>query len=114
MLQACAENNQWEPEARHRAADGVARIQSTMKPAPSAATGVATAKLSVSTTPEAADIELDGNFVGNTPSELSVAEGDHTIRITKAGFKPWERKLKTTAKSIVHIDAELEPAAKEQ
>jgi hypothetical protein len=31
MLQAYADNNSWEPEARRRAADGAARIQSTLK-----------------------------------------------------------------------------------
>lgn len=31
MLQACANNNLWEPEARRRAAEGAARIQNSMK-----------------------------------------------------------------------------------
>ena len=68
-------------------------------------------KLSVSSTPEGADIELDGDFVGNTPSELSVTEGNHTIRVKKTGFTTWERILKTSAGSTVRISAELEAAA---
>ncbi len=36
MLQACANNGQWEPEARRRAAEGAAAVQNSMKPAPSA------------------------------------------------------------------------------
>ena len=114
MLQAYANNSSWEPEARSRASEGAARIQSTMKDTsrdtshPAAAN--APAKLSVSSTPEGADIEVDGNFVGNTPSELSITEGDHTVHIRKAGFKPWERKLKTSAGSAVRINAELEKA----
>jgi hypothetical protein len=68
-------------------------------------------KLWVSSTPEGADIELDGNFVGNTPSELSVTEGNHAIRVKKTGFTTWERMLKTSGGSTVKISAELEKAA---
>jgi len=67
-------------------------------------------KLSVSSTPEGADIELDGDFVGNTPSELSVTEGNHTIRVKKTGFTTWERMLRTSAGSTIRISAELEKA----
>jgi hypothetical protein len=66
--------------------------------------------LSVSSAPTGADIELDGNFMGNTPSDLSISEGDHTIQIKKAGFAVWERRLKVTAGSTVHVDAELQKA----
>jgi hypothetical protein len=110
MLNACANNSLWEPEERSRASDGTARIQSSMKQMTPPSAVNAPAKLSVSSTPEGADIEVDGSFVGNTPSELSIAEGDHTVQVKKAGFKPWERKLKTSAASTVHIDAELEKA----
>lgn len=34
MLQACANNNSWEPEARRRAAEAAAQVQNSMKPAP--------------------------------------------------------------------------------
>jgi len=110
MLQACATNSMWEPEAQRRAADAVARIQSTMVEAPGPGAAATAGRLSVSSTPDGADIEVDGNFVGNTPSELSVAEGDHAIRIRKTGFVPWERKLTVTAGSAVRINAELEKA----
>ncbi len=65
----------------------------------------------VSSIPDAADIEIDGNFVGSTPSEIEVAPGDHTVTVSKTGFKSWERKLKATAGSV-NIRAELEPQAK--
>ena len=110
MQQAYAGNSNWEPEAQHRAAEGAARIQSTIKPAAPANSAASSGKLSVSSTPAGADIELDGSFVGNTPSDLAVAEGEHTIQITKAGFAPWERKLKITGGSAVHIDAEMQKA----
>jgi hypothetical protein len=67
-----------------------------------------TGKLSIVAIPEGADIEVDGNFVGNAPSDVQVAEGDHTIAVKKSGFKDWERKLKVSGGSSVHLNAELE------
>jgi len=66
------------------------------------------AKLQVESIPQGADIEVDGAFVGNTPSDLQIAEGEHTVIVKKAGFKDWERKVKVTAGSTVHLGAELE------
>lgn len=74
-----------------------------VKPASSAAN-----RVSVSSNPPNADIEVDGSFVGNTPSDVQVSEGDHTVSVKKTGFKNWERKLKVSAGSSVHLNAELE------
>jgi len=65
-------------------------------------------KLQIESNPPGADIEVDGSFVGNTPSDVQIAEGDHSVAIKKAGFKNWERKLKVTSGSSVHVSAELE------
>lgn len=65
--------------------------------------------LAVSSTPPGADVEVDGAFMGNTPSQLNLAAGDHTIKVSKSGFKPWERKLKVSGGSI-NLNAELEQA----
>jgi hypothetical protein len=66
------------------------------------------ARLQVESAPPGADIEIDGNFAGNTPSEVQIAEGDHTVTVKKSGFKDWERKLKISSGSSVHLSAELE------
>lgn len=71
---------------------------------------IVSATLQIDSTPPGADIEVDGNFVGSTPSEVQVAEGDHLVVVRKSGFKNWERKLKATAGSSAHIGAELEKA----
>lgn len=70
----------------------------------------ASAKLQIESTPPGADIEVDGSFVGSTPSDVQVTEGDHTVVVRKSGFKNWERKLKASAGSSVRIGAELEKA----
>ncbi len=46
---------------------------------PSANAGNAPAKLQLESDPTGADIEVDGSFVGNTPSDVQVAEGEHTV-----------------------------------
>jgi len=67
----------------------------------------ASPKLSVMSAPEGADIEIDGSFVGNTPSGVEVAAGEHVVTVKKSGYKTWERKLRVTGGDI-HLDAELE------
>jgi hypothetical protein len=66
-----------------------------------------TSKISVSSAPANADIELDGSFVGNTPSVIEVTAGDHSVVVKKTGYRNWERKLKVTG-GVVNISAELE------
>lgn len=66
-----------------------------------------TAQLQVTSTPDGADIEIDGSFVGNTPSTVGVAAGQHDMVIKKSGFKPWERKI-TVSSGQVNVNAALE------
>jgi PEGA domain len=70
-------------------------------------TSAANAQLEITSNPSGGEISVDGNFVGDTPSELAVAAGVHTITILKHGFKPWERKL-TVSSGKVTVAAELE------
>jgi hypothetical protein len=64
-------------------------------------------RISVSSLPANADIEMDGNFVGNTPSMIEITPGEHSVVLKKTGYKNWERKLKVTGGSI-NLAAELE------
>ena len=66
-------------------------------------------QISVASTPANADIELDGSFVGNTPSSIEVASGQHHVVVKKAGYKTWERNLKVSGGSI-NLNADLEKA----
>ena len=65
------------------------------------------ATVQIDSNPAGADIELDGAFAGNTPSSVGVPAGEHTIKITKAGYKAWERKVRISNGSV-KIAAELE------
>ena len=77
----------------------------------SVSTSPTSGKLQLESTPPGADIEVDGSLVGNTPSDIQVAEGDHMITVKKTGFKDWERKLKVSGGSSVHLSAELDKAS---
>jgi PEGA domain len=68
----------------------------------------ATGKLSIASVPDGADIEVDGNFIGNAPSDVQLPEGEHTVTVKKTGFKDWQRKMKISAGSSVRLNAELE------
>jgi hypothetical protein len=78
-------------------------------PAPSVASAPEElAKISVSSTPDGADIYADGAFVGNAPATLKLAPGKHTVKVTMAGFKDWERDVTTEAGSEARLLANLE------
>jgi hypothetical protein len=76
--------------------------------APVAATvAVPQAAISIDSTPAGADIEIDGAFVGNTPSTVNVDPGSHKVAVKKTGFNDWSKTLNVTGGTI-HLNAELE------
>ena len=64
-------------------------------------------RVSIESTPPGADIEIDGAFVGNTPSTVTLNAGSHDISIKKDGFLGWTKKLNITGGSI-HLNATLD------
>jgi hypothetical protein len=77
----------------------------------STAAPTTTTEVSITSNPSGADVTVDGSFVGNTPSRIGLAPGDHVIDVSKKGFKPWERKIKTTT-GQVDLTADLDPEEK--
>ena len=65
--------------------------------------------LVVQSIPSGADIEIDGAFVGNTPSTMTVAAGSHQVTIKKQGFADWNRTLNVTGGTI-NLNVEMNPA----
>jgi hypothetical protein len=61
----------------------------------------------VKSTPDGADVTVDGKFMGSTPSTVRLAPGDHEIVIEKTDFKTWRRTMSVTPGGIVTIDATL-------
>src|SRR5713101_7228209 len=69
-------------------------------------TALTNSKLAVSSVPDSADIEVDANFVGNTPSVVELVSGEHNVAVKKSGYKVWQRKIKLSGGEI-KINAEL-------
>jgi hypothetical protein len=86
----------------------VSAIQSPPTTAVAEAAAPGEAMAEISSDPSGADIEIDGNFVGSTPSSLGIATGGHTLRVLKQGYKRWERTLRTSTGNI-KVAAVLEP-----
>src|SRR6266480_6990001 len=52
--------------------------------------------IAIKSTPDGAEITIDSKLVGTTPSTVQVTPGDHTIVISKVGFKSWQRTITVT------------------
>jgi hypothetical protein len=66
-----------------------------------------TADLDINSTPDGAEIEIDGAFAGDTPSVVNVASGDHSVSLSKKGYSSWQKKVHVSSGKIT-IKAELE------
>jgi hypothetical protein len=93
--------------AKFTNAAGPASAASAVTATPSP-TSTRPGQLSIKSTPDSADITLDGKYVGSTPSIVTLPPGDHPIKIEKPGFKTWERTVTVTSDSQVTVSATLE------
>lgn len=84
------------------------KAKQSSRPNVVASSGVS--RLSVASTPDSAEIEIDGEFMGNTPSVLDLDPGEHMITVRKPGYAAWEKKMKLVA-GDVKVNAELEQEA---
>jgi hypothetical protein len=81
-------------------------VQTTaLKPSPTQSS-VVTSNVTVSSTVPGADIFVDEDFVGNTPSTIHVPSGKHIITVKKSGFQNWTRIVDFFGGSIT-LTAEL-------
>jgi hypothetical protein len=67
----------------------------------------AVSRLSIDSTPGSAEIEVDGDYMGNTPSTLELNPGEHHIAVKKAGYGAWEKTIKLTTGKVT-VNAELQ------
>jgi hypothetical protein len=74
---------------------------------PSAPNGIT---VRVTSVPANAEVDLDGNYWGSTPTAdlKRLPAGTHTIVVKKIGYQPWERKIDLAAGDDRTINAELE------
>lgn len=65
-------------------------------------------KMAVQSDPAGADILMDGQMVGQTPSTFDVPPGDHQVNVTLAGYQDWVRHVHVLAGSTINLSAKLE------
>ncbi len=66
------------------------------------------AVLDISSEPRDAEIEIDGVFAGTTPRTKRFNPGEYKIKITKDGYKKWEKKIKVEAYEESPLSVQLE------
>ncbi len=72
----------------------------------------APSNITITSTPDGADIEVDGALLGNTPATIPLMPGQRVVAISKKGFKPYQKTIQVLAGGSQRITAELEPQAK--
>lgn len=70
--------------------------------------GLPPAKVRVLSEPDGADVNLDGSFVGSTPSTLELPAGTYKMSVRLAGYKNWERDVQVIGGSELTLHARLE------
>ncbi len=95
------------PESSSRPALPASSLASAEPPSAPAAES---ATVKVSSDADAAEIFVDGQFVGNAPSTLNLSAGSHSIEVKSTGRTPWRRNLNVTRGSLVTLRATLPPA----
>lgn len=78
--------------------------QKSTAPSDSQQTGTVT----VTSTPDGADVYADGAFVGNAPAILKLSPAKHTIRVGMRGYKGWDREITVQPGSQLNLKAALE------
>ena len=65
-------------------------------------------RCSFDSSPAAAEITVDGKFVGSSPSVLNLSIGAHEVQFSLSGFAPWKRQLAVSRGSDLTVKAVLE------
>jgi hypothetical protein len=71
---------------------------------PSAPARAGGASVSVTSAVQGAEIEVDGAYVGNTPTTIRLAAGPHQI-LVRHGSRVWQRTMQVTPGSNVTVNA---------
>ena len=74
---------------------------------PTAGTAQSLSTVVVKSDPDAAEIIVDGKFLGNAPSTLQLPSGDHDVVVQHAGYQPWRRTITINSGSVINVNAAL-------
>jgi len=67
-------------------------------------------KCSFASTPSGGEVMVDGQYVGSTPSVISLTVGNHVVQVLLPGYGQWKRELAVSPGSELTVNAVLEKA----
>jgi hypothetical protein len=67
--------------------------------------------LAIRSTPEGADVEVDGETVGATNLDHAVTPGPHRVVVRKEGFEPVTREVVAVERQTIAVEVELQAEA---
>jgi PEGA domain len=88
------------------ASEPTSPADSQAEPAVESVPAMQLASVIVKSTPPGCDINVDGKYMGSTPSTIQLAPGQHEVSIEKDELRPWQRTMTVTAGGS-SIDATL-------
>jgi formylglycine-generating enzyme required for sulfatase activity len=72
--------------------------------------GAPDARLALRSEPAGADVTVAGEFRGRTPLTLALPAGaDYDLLVSRAGYRPWRRRVASAAGAALALEARLEP-----
>ena len=97
-----------EAQSKKAASDDLDKAISQLPTeAPTPGEMAAKPQLTITSDPNGAEIEIDGEFIGNTPTTVTAKQGRAIIRLKKVGFQPWERALTLNPGDKRTLNAEM-------
>lgn len=70
-----------------------------------------TGLLTATSVPDGASVYIDNQLTSATDTTIDLPPGEYTVKITKEGYLPWEKKLKIQKEVVTQTKALLLPAA---
>jgi len=68
----------------------------------------APAKVALHSNPDGAEIYLDGQLIGSTPSIVQLPAGNHELSVRLSGYQDWTRSMRILSGSEISLNATLE------
>lgn len=75
--------------------------------APKPVESAAKPQLTITSEPSGAEIDIDGEFIGSTPTTVTAKQGKVVVKVKKVGFQPWERTLTLNPGDKRTLNAEM-------
>ena len=99
----------WGSHAAELRAAASAPAPAQLVPVAAVTSSPQSAVISVDASAPNCDIEIDGNFMGSTPSTINLAPGKHVIVLKKNGYQDWTRTMTVTSGAI-RVNADMASA----